>query len=80
MSKSMIVIDTPRCCGECYLFKYKAEEMLLDGFAYTYIKLFRCRLEPEGLCEDDGDIVYLNGFIYEGKPPWCPLKELQEGE
>lgn len=78
MSKSMLIIDTPSCCGECYLFRYKAEDMPLKDFMYTYQKLFRCKLEPEDLSEDKGDDIYINKFILEGKPQWCPLKELPE--
>ena len=76
MKKSMVVIETPSCCGECYLFRYHAEDMPLGDCKYQ--KLFRCKLEPEDLSEDNGDVVYLNNFIYEGKPPWCPLVEMED--
>lgn len=68
-----ITIEMPECCGECYLFRYHADTMPLGNFTYQH--LFRCKLEPEDLSEDKGDVVYVNDFMRHGKPVWCPLKE-----
>lgn len=75
MSKSIVVFETPCDCGKC-MFLGEAEMIHIGDFQYK--RLYRCRLEPEGLDEDEGDIVYLNDFIFTGKPPWCPLKKLPE--
>ena len=73
--KAILVIEMPENCLECP-FRYKSEEMSLGNF--TYQSLFRCKFEPEGLCEDDGDIVYLNDIMMKGRPNWCPLKPMIE--
>lgn len=73
MSKCILVMDMPSSCLECPL-RYKSEEMPLGNF--TYQSLFRCKFEPEDLCEDDGDTVYLNDIMMKSKPVWCPLSEL----
>lgn len=75
MSKAVLVINMPSSCLECPL-RYKSEEMPLGNF--TYQSLFRCKFEPEDLCEDDGDTVYLNDIMMKSKPDWCPLRELPE--
>jgi len=72
--KAILVLDKmPKNCLECP-FRYKSEEMTLGNF--TYQSLFRCKFEPEGLCEDDGDTVYLNDIMMKSKPDWCPLKRI----
>ena len=68
-------MDMPKNCLECP-FRYKSEEMSLGNF--TYQSLFRCKFEPEELCEDDGDTVYLNDLMMKAKPDWCPLKPMPE--
>lgn len=73
MSKAILVMDMPISCLECPL-RYKSEEMPLGNF--TYQSLFRCEFEPEDLCEDDGDTVYLNDIMMKSKPDWCPLKPM----
>ena len=74
MGKCILVLDDmPKNCLECP-FRYKSEEMSLGNF--TYQSLFRCKFEPEGLCEDEGDTVYLNDLMMKGKPDWCPLKPM----
>lgn len=73
MSKAILVMDMPKLCLECP-FKYKSEDIPLGNF--TYQSLFRCKGEPEGLCEDDGDTVYLNDIMMKSKPTWCPLKPM----
>lgn len=75
MSKAVLVIDMPSSCLECPL-SHKSEEIPLGNF--TYQSLFRCKFEPEDLCEDDGDTVYLNDIMMKSKPNWCPLRELPE--
>ena len=75
MSKAILVMDMPVTCLGCPL-KYKSEEMPLGNF--TYQSLFRCKYEPDGLDEDEGDMVYLNDIMMKGKPEWCPLRELME--
>jgi hypothetical protein len=73
--KAILVLEMPENCLECP-FRYKSEEMFLGNF--TYQSLFRCKFEPEGLCEDDGDTVYLNDIMMKSKPDWCPLKPMPE--
>ena len=73
--KAILVLEMPENCLECP-FRYKSEEMPLGNF--TYQSLFRCKREPEGLCEDDGDTVYLNDIMMKSKPDWCPLKPKPE--
>ena len=68
-------MDMPNSCLECPL-RYKSEEMPLGNF--TYQSLFRCKYEPEDLCEDDGDTVYLNDIMKKSKPTWCPLKTMPQ--
>ena len=75
MSKAIVIIDMPEICLECP-FRYKSEEMALGNF--TYQSLFRCKFEPEGLSEDEGDMVYLNDIMMQGKPDWCPLREVPQ--
>ena len=75
--KAILVLEIPKNCLECP-FRYKSEEMSLGNF--TYQSLFRCKFEPEGLCEDDGDTVYLNDIMMKSKPDWCPLKPVPEKE
>lgn len=74
MSKAVLILeDMPETCVDCPLH-YKSETMPLGNFMFK--NLYRCRFEPEDISEDDGDIVYLNDIMLDGKPPWCPLKEL----
>ena len=74
--KAILVLNKmPKNCLECP-FRYKSEEMSLGNF--TYQSLFRCKFEPEGLCEYDGDTVYLNDIMMKSKPDWCPLKPMPE--
>lgn len=73
MSKAILVMDMPATCLGCPL-KYKSEEMHLGNF--TYQSLYRCGHEPDGLDEDEGDMVYLNDIMMKGKPEWCPLKPM----
>lgn len=75
MSKAILVMDMPKLCLECP-FMYMSEDIPLGNF--TYQSLFRCKGEPEGLCEDDGDTVYLNDIMMKSKPTWCPLKEVPQ--
>lgn len=75
MKAILVLDDMPKNCLECP-FRYKSEEMPLGNF--TYQSLFRCKFEPEGLCEDDGDTVYLNDIMMKSKPDWCPLKPMIE--
>lgn len=75
MSKAILVMDMPINCLECP-FRYKSEEMPLGNF--TYQSLFRCKFEPEDLDEDEGDTVYLNDIMMQGKPGWCPLCEVPQ--
>ena len=75
MKAILVINEMPKNCLECP-FRYKSEEMPLGNF--TYQSLFRCKREPEGLCEDDGDIVYLNDIMMKSKPDWCPLKPMPE--
>ena len=73
--KAILVLEMPNNCLECP-FRYKSEEMPLGN--YTYQSLFRCKFEPEELCEDNGDTVYLNDLMMKSKPDWCPLKPMPE--
>ena len=73
--KAILVLEMPKNCLECP-FRYKSEEMPLGNF--TYQSLFRCKFEPEELCEDDGDTVYLNDIMMKSKPDWCPLKPMPQ--
>lgn len=74
MSKAVLIFDEfPRSCLECPC-KYHAEDFSLGNF--TYQRMYRCKFEPTDLDEDEGDIVYLNNIMMDGKPPWCQLKEL----
>lgn len=75
MKAILVLNDMPKNCLECP-FRYKSEEMPLGNF--TYQSLFRCKFEPEGLCEDDGDIVYLNDIMMKSKPDWCQSKPVPE--
>lgn len=75
MDKVVIVLDKPDCCLEC-VFRRHSEDMSLGNF--TYQRLYRCGLEPEYLNEDNGDVIYLNDFMLNGKAPWCPLRDLPE--
>lgn len=75
MSKVMLVMDEPSCCVECP-FEYKSDEISLGNF--TYRSLFRCKNEPDGINEENGDIVYLNEIMMNGKPCWCPLRPVPE--
>lgn len=76
MSKAMLILDEmPKYCIGCP-FKFKADSISLGNF--TYQELFRCKFEPEGLSEDDGDEVFLNDFMWNRKPCWCPLREFKE--
>ena len=75
MSKAIVVMDMPKNCLECP-FRYKSEEKPLGNF--TYQSLFRCKYEPDGLDEDEGDMVYLNDIMMKSKPEWCPLREVPQ--
>lgn len=75
VSKAILIMDMPNCCLECPL-RYEAEELHLGN--YTYQKLFRCKLEPDDIEEDDIEDGYLQN-LYE-KPKWCPLKEYKENK
>ena len=69
MSKSIIAIETPENCIECP-FCYKSGEMMVRPYEYRH--LYSCRFVPENV----EDICI--GDILNGKPDWCPLKELQK--
>lgn len=74
-NQAMLILDEcPRSCLECPL-RYHAEDFPKGNF--TYRKMFKCRFAPMYLDEDEGDIVYLNDIMLRGKPPWCPLKEIE---
>lgn len=66
MSKSVLVIDTPKCCIECPMC-FQSDEMSIGAFEYR--KLYSCRYAPS-----DVEDFYLPDILH-GKPKWCPLKE-----
>lgn len=69
MSKSMLVIDTPKCCMECPMC-FQSDEIPIGKFEYR--KLYSCRCAPSDI-ED----FYLLDILH-SKPDWCPLRDLPE--
>lgn len=57
MSKAILVIDMPECCGDCQLMDDDASGRYCIAHDEDYIDI------PDTM---------------EGKPDWCPLRELPE--
>ena len=73
--KSILVIDTPKTCGDCPCCIFTAEEKRAIGFCNTSNEDYYCKL-LEGFRkydEVDGGVDIL------GKPSCCPLESDKEG-
>lgn len=68
MSKSVFVIDTPETCIDCiFCQEYRTKS---KKYAYCYV--------TNGDSENDMKLIkYVYGYR-QGKPDWCPLRELPE--
>lgn len=69
MSKSILVLDTPRACIECPL-SYPKDKITVEP--YVYRQLFSCQCVPE-----DVEDIYVQDILNE-KPDWCPLREIPQ--
>lgn len=67
MSKSVLVIDTPETCLDC-MFCFELDEGV-DG---------RCSVVPEDEYNGFFRRIECDGGYCQGKPDWCPLKEVPE--
>lgn len=73
--KSILVIDTPKTCGDCPCCIFTAEEKRAIGFCNTSNDDYYCKL-LEGFREyDEVD----GGVDILGKPSCCPLEPDKEG-
>ena len=70
MSKSIVIIDTPRSCIECYFISKLAEVPVGDGL---YRKIAKC--EFANLKEIYNPWRDAKWFV-NNKETWCPLKEV----
>ena len=68
MSKSVLVIDAPENCLDCiFCQEYRTKS---KKYAYCYV--------TNGDSENDMKLIkYVYGYR-QGKPDWCPLRELPE--
>lgn len=71
MSKSILVIDTPKRCLDCPLGN--SEES--DG-EEVWCYILDCTSWQKGIYEDEEEEELYNSE----KPDWCPLKKLSEKE
>ena len=69
MSKSVLVIDTPNTCLDC-MFCFELDEGINACCSVMSDE------NDKSLCRD---IQCVGGYC-QGKPDWCPLKELPEEE
>lgn len=67
MSKSVLVMDTPETCLDC-MFCLEFDEGV-DG---------RCSVVPEDEYNGFFRRIECDGGYCQGKPDWCPLKEVPE--
>lgn len=67
MSKSVLIMDTPKTCLDC-LFCFELDEGIN---AY-------CSVMPDKNDKSLFKDIQCDGGYCQGKPEWCPLKELPE--
>lgn len=65
MSKSVLVVDTPKTCSDCV-------------FCFEFGIGLACCLMASG--EESDSWIDIDCDHYKNKPNWCPLKELPEEE
>lgn len=72
MSKSMVIVDTPCTCLECYFLSDIEDLPTRDGL---YRKIARCLL-----CKDENDdyIWHDASWFSDNKEPTCPLMTYEE--
>lgn len=76
MSKSMLIIDTPKTCGDCPLCIFSAEEKRCMGYCHTSDEDYYCKILDRFMEYDKVD----GGVDILGKPTDCPLKAESEEE
>jgi hypothetical protein len=74
MSKSILVIDTPKNCGDCPFCIRTAEEKRAVGFCNTSNEDYYCKALDRFMEYDEVD----GGLDILGKPIDCPLQEESE--
>jgi hypothetical protein len=68
MSKSVLVIDTPKTCVDCiFCQEYRTKNR---EYAYCYV--------TNGDSENDMKLIDCIYGYRQSKPDWCPLKPLPE--
>lgn len=65
MSKAMLILDTPKTCFDC-IFCFELDEGINACCSVMSDE------NDEGLYRD----IQCDGDYCQGKPDWCPLKEL----
>ena len=65
MSKSVLIMDTPKTCLDC-LFCFELDEGINACCSVMSDK------NDKSLCRD----IQCDGSYYQSKPEWCSLKEL----
>ena len=73
--KSILVIDTPKTCGDCPCCIFTAEEKRAIGFCNTSNEDYYCKLLESFREYDEVD----GGVDILGKPSCCPLGVDKEG-
>lgn len=68
MSKAMLILDTPKTCFDC-IFCFELDEGINACCSVMSDE------NDEGLYRD----IQCDGDYCQGKPDWCPLKELPKG-
>lgn len=77
MSKSLLIIDTPKTCDDCPLCIFTAEEKRYIGYCNTSNEDYYCKALHRFMEYDEVD----GGVDILGKPVDCPLQtESEESE
>lgn len=76
MSKSILIIDTPKTCNDCPLIVHTADEKRAIGYCNTSDDDYYCKALERFMEYDEVD----GGYDILGKPLDCPLKEYKVGE
>ena len=71
MNKSVIILDTPETCSECY---FRGLNQELSVGVNLYKKISRCVFAPDDIEDPYRDIVWQ----LHHKEEWCPLRPYEE--
>lgn len=74
MSKSLLIIETPKTCGDCPFCTFTKEEKRYVGYCNTSDEDYYCKVLDRFMEYDQVD----GGLDILGKPTDCPLMESED--